>query len=151
MPTSAAPDPSSLVARLQARCWYAWGLSLCYTGNRLHDRSYYRAGVDAFQRAVKCWPRFAQAWYRRGLMRGRELGEYAAAIADLEQASGLRPEWPEPYLQRGLFHRFNNSPRQASAELRRYLELAPAGYWRDEATRQLAQLASELKAIDNDR
>ena len=83
---------------------------------------------------------------RARLIRGRELGEYAAAIADLERASVLRPEWPEPYLQRGLFHRFNGTSSQALAELGRFVELAPPGYWRDEASRQIAAIEGENAA-----
>lgn len=132
--------PTSRLGRLRARWWYAWGLSLCYTGGRSHERSLYTAGVRAFGRAARCWPDYAPAYYQRGAVRGRELGEYQAAVADLGRASDLRPDWPEPYLERGLLHRFNGSPEQARADLARYLELAPPGYWRDEARRQLAGL-----------
>lgn len=137
---------TALPGRLWARWWYLWGLSLCYIGNSSHDRSFYRGGVSSFQRAIRCWPEFAPAYYQRGLIRGRELGEYAAAIADLERASVLRPEWPEPYLQRGLFHRFNGTSSQALAELGRFVELAPPGYWRDEASRQIAAIEGENAA-----
>lgn len=130
----------ALWKRLLARWHYAWGVSLCLAGHRMADRSYYAAGVAAFTRATRAWPTFAPAYYRRGLIRGRELGEYRAAIADLERAGGLRPEWPDPYLQRGLFHRFNHAPAAALAELRRYIALAPPGFWRDEAERQIALL-----------
>jgi tetratricopeptide (TPR) repeat protein len=132
-----APAQPSLWRRISARFWYAWGLSLCYSGNRTADRSFYRAGVDSFSRAATIWPEMAAAYYRRGLIRGRELGEYALAISDLERASALRPDWPEPYLQRGLFHRFQGRAEAAIPELRRYIELAAPGYWRDEAGRQL--------------
>lgn len=131
------PRPA-LGTRVLARLSYAWGVSLCLAGHRMADRSLYTAGVSAFSRTIQIWPTFAPAWYRRGLIRGRELGEYAAAIADLAQAGALQPEWPEPYLQRGLFHRFNQQPAAALVELRRYTELAPPGFWRDEAERQIA-------------
>ncbi|GAB4442962.1 MAG: hypothetical protein OHK0015_42300 [Chloroflexi bacterium OHK40] len=134
---------TSPLGRLAARWWYLWGLSLCYSGHLLADRSFYRGGVWSFARAARLWPEFAAAHYQRGLIRGRELGEYAAAISDLERASALRPEWPEPYLQRGLLHRFNGAPGRAVGELRRFVELAPAGYWREEATRQIASLERE--------
>jgi tetratricopeptide (TPR) repeat protein len=106
----------------------------------LVDRSFYTAGIAAFDRALLLWPAFAMACYRRGLIRGRELSEYAAAIHDLDAATTLRPEWPDPYLQRGLFHRFQQHSAAALADLRRYVELAPPGFWRDEAERQIAQI-----------
>lgn len=123
--------------RVLAGFWYVWGLSLCYSGNRGVDRGLYQSGVRSFSRAAAVWPEMAAAYYRRGLIRGRELGEYGPAISDLERASLLRPEWPEPYLQRGLFHRFQNRPEAAVAELRRFVELSEPGYWRDEAERQI--------------
>jgi hypothetical protein len=59
-------------------------------------------------------------------------------------ASELRPNWADPYLQRGLFHRFHGHPQDAIADLERYISLADAGYWRDEAQRQLAMLRADL-------
>lgn len=133
----------SLFRRLLARWWHIWGLSLCYTGASRADRTFYKAGAWSFRRATQLWPQYAQAHYQLGLIRGRELGEYQAAVADLERSSALRPDWPEPYLQRGLLHRFNHQPALAATELRRFIELAPPGYWRDEAQRQIAMLRDE--------
>ena len=134
---------SSLLGRLSARWWYIWGLSLCYSANVAAERSLYAAGAWSFARAARLWPAFAAAHYQRGLIRGRELGEYAGATADLERASALRPDWPEPYLQLGLLHRFNGESAPAAVALRRFLELAPPGYWRDEAERQLLAIGAE--------
>jgi tetratricopeptide (TPR) repeat protein len=134
---------SSLLGRLSARWWYVWGLSLCYSANVATERSLYAAGAWSFGRAARLWPAFAAAHYRRGLIRGRELGEYRAAVSDLERASALRPEWPEPYLQLGLLHRFNGEQQLAAAALRRFVALAPPGYWREEAERQLAAIDAE--------
>jgi tetratricopeptide (TPR) repeat protein len=139
MPNTATP----LWRQWLARWWYAWGLSLCYAGGRSHDRSLFRAGAEAFGRAARSWPDFAQAYYQRGAVRGRELGEYPGAAADLARAIELRPDWADPYLQRGLLHRFNGGAAAARADLARYIELAPEGAWRDEAERQLAALEGE--------
>lgn len=135
--------PASLWARLLARWWYAWGLSLCYAGGRTHERSFFQAGVASLARATRCWPAFAAAHLQRGAIRGRELGEYAAAVTDLARAASLRPDWPEPYLQRGLLHRFNGRADLARADLAQYIALAPPGYWRDEAARQIEALQAE--------
>lgn len=135
--------------RLYAYCWYFWGLSLCYNGNRNHNQSFYQAGVDSFGRALQIWPTYTHAYYRRGLIRGRELGEYQAAISDLTQASALSPEWPEPYLQRGLFHRFHGDPHHAISDLEHYVALTESGYWRDEALVQLAQLQADIVGRDD--
>jgi tetratricopeptide (TPR) repeat protein len=137
------PDNTPLVPRLLARWWYLWGLSVCYTAGRVHDRALFRSGAAAFGRAVRLVPAFAEAYYQRGAVRGRELGEYAPAVADLSRAIELDPAWPDPYLQRGLLYRFNGSSADARADLARYLDLAPEGAWREEAARQLAALAHE--------
>jgi tetratricopeptide (TPR) repeat protein len=137
--------PSSLLARLGARWWYLWGLSVCYSANTSASAALYRSGAQSFARAARMWPEFAQAHYQLGVVRGRELGEYRAAVGDLERAIELAPEWAEPYLQRGLLHRFNGAPAEAVADLRCYLALAPDGYWRDEAERQIAAVEGELE------
>lgn len=136
--------PTSFWRRMQARFWYAWGLSLCHAGNRTADRSFYEAGITAFKRATILWPEYAQPFYQGGIIKGREMGHYRAAIIDLDRATRLCPEWPEPYLQRGLFHRFNNSPLEAIAELERYIELGGSGFWRAEAERQILRIRADL-------
>lgn len=141
------PAEVSLVRRFLAHCWYLWGLSVCYAAARAQDRSLFRAGAASFGRALKSWPTFAQAYYQRGALRGRELGEYDGAVADLSRASELDPSWPEPYLQRGLLYRFNHKTAEARADLARYLELAPEGEWREEAARQLAALEGDGASV----
>lgn len=136
--------PTSLLGRLSARWWYLWGMSVCYSANRSASAALYRSGAWSFARAARLWPEFAPAHHQLGVIRGRELGDYSGAVADLGRAIALSPEWPEPYLQRGLLHRFNGAPAAAAADLRRYLELAPAGYWRDEAERQIAAVERDL-------
>lgn len=131
--------------RLLAYWWYAWGQSVCHAGNRTAEQAFYRHGVRSFARATRLWPDFAPAYYWSGLIRGRELSEYSAAVADLGRAIALRPEWPEPYLQRGLFHRFNGAPAAALSDLQRYLELGGDPYWRSEAARHIQQLQVELE------
>lgn len=148
MPKSLEP---SQLQRIVARCWYAWGMSLCYYGNLAAERSMYAGGVRAFQRAVRTWPGFALAYYRSGLIRGRELGEYSAALVDLDRAIRLDPAWAEPYLQRGLFHRFHGDYPAAIADLERYLTLADDGYWRSEAQHQLEQARQEQQVAGHSR
>ena len=130
--------------RALAGWWYLWGLSWCYWGIRLASQSCFRAGLRAFDRALRVWPAFARAYYRRGLIRGRELNDHAAGIADMGRALELAPEWPEPYLQRGLFERFHGDQQAALADLRRYVEIAHDAFWRGEAQRQIAMIEAEL-------
>ncbi len=130
--------------RVLAYWWYAWGLSWCYWGIRWANQSYFRSGIRSFDRAIRLWPQFSRGFYRRGLIRGRELNDHAAGIADMDRAIALAPEWPDPYLQRGLFQRFHGDQRAALADLRRYLALAHDPTWRAEAERQIAMIQAEL-------
>jgi tetratricopeptide (TPR) repeat protein len=134
----------ALWRRALAYWWYAWGLSWCYWGIRTAEQSFFRAGIRSFDRSIRVWPGFAGGFYRRGLIRGRELSQHQQAIADLTRAIELYPEWPEPYLQRGLFQRFHGVPRTAIVDLQRYLDLGGAHEWRGEAERQIALLRADL-------
>lgn len=140
---SVPPEPA-LWRRLLAHGWHAWGQSLCHAGYRMTDRSFYESGVRAFGRATQLWPTFAAAYYRRGLIRGRELNDYSAAIDDLTRTIELRPDWPDPYLQRGLLYRFNSAPAAALTDLTCYLERGGDTYWRGEAERHIIQIQGEL-------
>jgi tetratricopeptide (TPR) repeat protein len=130
--------------RFLAYWWYMWGLSWCYWGIRTAEQWFFRGGIRAFDRAIRVWPGFAGGFYRRGLIRGRELGQHQQAIDDLTRAIELDPEWPEPYLQRGLFQRFHGDPRAAIEDLQRFLDLGGDLEWRGEAERQIAMLRVDL-------
>lgn len=132
--------------RLIAQAWFIWGQSISYWGNRLVSKTLYEWAVRAYGRAVSTWPEHAQAYCRRGVIRGRELNDYTGAVRDLTVAIELGPEWPEPYLQRGLLHRFHGAAtaERALADLRRYLELGPSEWWRVEVERQIANIESEI-------
>ena len=129
--------------RWLAHLWYTWGNSLTYWGLRTADTAFFRAAERAYSRAITLWPQFSGAYFQRGIIRERELGQLAAGLRDLSQSIVLSPEWPEPYLRRGLIRRFHGNPHDAIADLERYLELSGESPWRDEAERQIAALRAE--------
>jgi tetratricopeptide (TPR) repeat protein len=129
--------------RALAYWWYALAQTACYWGIRTAERTLFRWGIACFSRAIAARPEFAQAYYRRGLIRGRELSQHAEALSDLTRAIELVPEWPEPYLQRGLFQRFHGDQQAAIADLERYLALGGDVYWRLEAERQIRLMREE--------
>ena len=135
----------SLWRRVLAYWCYAWGLSWCSWGIRGANQSFFRAGIRSFDRALRLWPAFARGYYRRGLIRGRELNEHAAGIADMSHAIALDPQWPAPYLQRGLFERFHGDRRAALADLQQYVAIADDAFWRAEAERQITMIQAELE------
>lgn len=137
-------DSAPTLQRTVAYWWYILAQSACYWGVRTAERSLFRWGVSLYGHAIRTWPQFAQAYYRRGLIRGRELSQHREALADLTHAIALEPEWPEPYLQRGLFQRFHGDPRAAVADLEQYLALGGDMYWRLEAERQIRMVREEM-------
>ncbi len=143
MPSFQTDNQTSLLRRTLAYWWYIWGLSICYSANRMVDKGLYASGVRSFQRAIRLWPQFAGAYYRSGLIRGRELGEYNGALIDLGRAILLEPEWADPYLQRGMFQRFQGQSAAALADLQHFVGLAEEGYWKQEALRQIEALRAE--------
>jgi tetratricopeptide (TPR) repeat protein len=130
--------------RIAAYWLYACGQTCCYWGIRTTEAWFFRSGVNLFSMAIRVWPEFSGAYYRRGLIRGRELSEHVAGIADLTRVIQLSPEWPEAYLQRGLFQRFHGDPHAAIADLEQFLRLGGELYWRMEAERQIRMLHEEI-------
>jgi tetratricopeptide (TPR) repeat protein len=125
--------------------WYIWGQSLAYWGVRTAEHALFRAGISAYGQAIRAWPEFALAHYRRGVIRGRELSQYQEALVDLGRAIALEPDWPDPYLHRGLFQRFQGDLQGALEDLQMYLSLGGEMYWRLEAERQIAQIRTEIE------
>ncbi len=143
--------PGETVAVLRrglAYWWYALAQSACHWGLRTLEPELFRMGVGMYSRALRAWPEFAHAYYWRGRIRGRELHEHQAAIADLTSAIDLDPEWPEPYLQRGLIQRFHGDPHAALSDLEAFLARGGEVYWRIEAERQITMLRAELAEIE---
>ena len=142
--TDSSEPEIALWRRALAYWCYAWGLSWCSWGIRTTNQSFFRAGIRSFDRALRLWPAFARGYYRRGLIRGRELNEHAAGIADMGRAIAIDPQWPEPYLQRGLFERFHGDLNAALADLQQYVAISDDAFWRGEAERQIAVIQAEL-------
>ena len=60
------------------------------------------------------------------------------------RAITINPQWPEPYLQRGLFERFHGDLRAALADLQQYVAISDDSFWRNEAERQIAMIQADL-------
>ncbi len=125
--------------------WFIWGQSFCAWGIRTSEPAFFRTGITLYTYALNVWPTYAMVLYRRGLIRGRELSQHHEALNDLTRVIEIDPEWPEPYLQRGLFQRFHGDPHAAITDLQQYLALGGDTYWRLEAQRQIAMLREELE------
>jgi tetratricopeptide (TPR) repeat protein len=59
----------------------------------------------AHDRAIFCDPRFAEAYYNRGILKEKKLLDQAGALADYSQAIALNPQMIQAYAARSLLER----------------------------------------------
>jgi tetratricopeptide (TPR) repeat protein len=98
-------------------------------GNLWHRREDYAAAVEAYTRAIQAWPQEG-AFYRNRADTFIEMGDFAAAAADLEQAATLAPEHPYLALRRAqlafYMRDYSSALRHAQEALARRSPFAPA-------------------------
>ena len=121
-----------------------------YFGNRYGDADEHHAAVRNYTRAIQRDPAYVQAYFSRGLLYWRELGNHQRAIEDLTQVLELDPAWSEAYFNRAMAHRLALNVERMVADLERYLDEGEDEFWLDSARRQLADLGHEITA-DADR
>lgn len=117
-------------------------------GNAYGNRQEHCAAVGNYTRAIALDPAYTYAYFSRGVLRWRELGEYEDAIKDLSRVIELDPAWTEALFNRALSYRMNMQYQEAIADLKRYLEVGTDEYWLESTRRQLAELG-ELMAASN--
>ncbi len=98
-------------------------------GNLWDRREDYAAAVEAYTRAIQAWPQEG-AFYRNRAGTFIEMGDFAAAAADLEHAATLAPEHPYLALRRGqlafYMRDYPSALRHAQEALARRSPFAPA-------------------------
>jgi tetratricopeptide (TPR) repeat protein len=109
-------------------------------GNR---RDHWRA-VRSYGRAVAHDPAYTQAFYSRGVLYWREVGNPHAAVQDLTRVLELEPSWAEAYFNRALAYRMLGELDLAAADLCSYLACGTDDYWLASAQRQLDELEQEM-------
>ena len=119
-----------------------------HMGNAYGNRQEHRAAVGNYTRAIALDPAYTYAYYSRGVLRWRELGEYEAAIKDLSQVLELDPAWAEAIFNRALAYKMNMQYEDAIADFERYLEEGTDEFWLDSTRRQLAELVEMMAASD---
>ena len=117
-------------------------------GNAYGNQQEHRAAVGNYTRAIALDPAYTYAYYSRGVLRWRELGEYEAAIEDLSRVIELDPSWAEAFFNRALAYKMNGRYEDAIADLQRYLEEGSDQFWLDSARRQLEEL-DEMEAASD--
>jgi tetratricopeptide (TPR) repeat protein len=117
-------------------------------GNLYGDRQEHEAAVENYTRATVLDPTYAEAYYSRGVLYWREIGNYARAVQDLSRALALEPTRTEAYFNRGLAYLLGNEPDKAMADLERYLVEGTDDFWLESARRQLEELRSGSADVD---
>jgi tetratricopeptide (TPR) repeat protein len=117
-------------------------------GNLHGDRQEHLAAVENYTRAVILDPTYAEAYYSRGVLYWREIGNYDRAVQDLTQALTLDPSRAEAFFNRGLAYRLHNEPDKAMADFEQYLVEGTDGFWLEAARRQLEDLHSDATDAD---
>ncbi|MFO0682030.1 MAG: tetratricopeptide repeat protein [Sandaracinus sp.] len=93
-------------------------------GELLFELQRYQEAAGVFAEIVRAEPQHAQAW--SGLGRAAHLvGEDGHAIAALEQAIALAPEWSEPLYEAAVLYAERGDHARAEDRLRRALAREP--------------------------
>jgi tetratricopeptide (TPR) repeat protein len=136
---------------------WKWGWSRFYRlladahrhfGNLYGNRMEHWAAVNNYTRATMLDPTYAQAYYSRGVLSWRELGDYPQAIQDLTRVLELVPTWAEAYFNRGMAHKLCNKVGQATDDFRRYVAEGTDEFWLEAARRQVDEL-QDAQAADH--
>jgi tetratricopeptide (TPR) repeat protein len=112
-------------------------------GNLYGDQEEHWAAVENYSRAAALDPTYAQAYYSRGVLYWREIGNYYRAIQDLTRALDLAPAWPEAYFNRGMAHKLRNEVEPALADFQKYVVEGTDEFWLEAARRQIDELRDE--------
>jgi len=112
-------------------------------GNLYGNQDEHWAAIENYTRAIALDEGYAQAYFSRGVLYWREIGNYHRAVQDLDRVLDLEPTWAAAYLNRGLAHKLREEPEQAIADLERYLAEGREEFWLEAARRQLAELRED--------
>lgn len=114
-------------------------------GNIYGNVEEHHAAVEAYSRAILHDAAYTQAFFSRGLVYWRELGNYERAIKDLTRVLELDPDWADAYFNRAIAYRMRGESASAIADLEHYLNEGTDEFWLASAQRQLAELHLEIK------
>lgn len=113
-------------------------------GNLYGNQQEHRAAVEQYTRAIMLDPTYTQAYYSRGVLYWREIGNHYRAIQDLTRVLELSPSWTEAYFNRGLAHKMRREFDKAIVDFEQYLAEGADSFWLESAQRQLAELRDEI-------
>lgn len=128
---------------IKSYLFYTWGGLHRYFGNQNNLVTEHRRAVHYFTRAYEANPEMEQALLARAILRGRELEETDAALADLETLLADDPTYGPALFNRALIYQQLGKYTLALADLNAYLRVPQADGYR-ESVRHMRRL---LEAI----
>ena len=114
-------------------------------GNLYGNVQEHHAAVGNYTRAILHDPDYSLAFFSRGVIYWRELGNCQRAIQDLTHVLELDAGWADAYFNRAIAHRMCGQLDRAIADLEQYLVTGSDEFWLASAERQLAELRLEAK------
>ena len=94
------------------------------TKYRLRD---YQGAIADYTRAIEINPQYADAYYNRGTIKGRDLGDTQGAIADFSKAIQIDPQDASAYYNRGIAKYQKRDLKGACADWREASSLGHKG------------------------
>ncbi|MGD8625394.1 MAG: tetratricopeptide repeat protein [Anaerolineae bacterium] len=128
---------------LLSRSLRRWADAHRHFGNLYGNQEEHWAAIENYTRAVTLDPTYTQAYYSRGVLYWREIGNHYRAIKDLTRVLELDPSWSLAYFNRGLAHRMRRETREALADFARYLDSGSDPFWLEAARRQMDELQED--------
>jgi tetratricopeptide (TPR) repeat protein len=124
----------------RSRFYRRWADAHRHFGNLYGNQQEHWAAIENYTRAIVVDPTYVQAYFSRGVLYWREIGNYYRAIQDLTRVLELDSTWAEAYFNRGLAHKMRHEPEKAIADFEQYLAEGTDEYWLESAQRQIAEL-----------
>jgi tetratricopeptide (TPR) repeat protein len=106
------------------------------------------AAIENYTRAIVLDPAYVLAYYSRGVLYWREIGNTCRALEDLTRVLKLDPSWTQAYFNRAIVHRMRDEEDRAIADFEHYLSQGQDEFWLDSAERQLHELHSPTNRTD---
>jgi tetratricopeptide (TPR) repeat protein len=93
------------------------------TGMSKYDTNDYEGAYSDFTIAIEMKPDYAEAYYTRGLLLGKEMHKYSKAIKDFTKAIKIKNDYAEAYYDRGVTYRILDDLKNSCADWHKAKEL----------------------------
>jgi tetratricopeptide (TPR) repeat protein len=88
-----------------------------------HEKSEVNEAIADYTEAIRLNPGFAEAYYNRGILCGRDKDDLDRAIADFGEAIRINPKFVDAYHTRGLASQRKGEQAKAEADFAKAREL----------------------------